>query len=195
MGYSFLDFMKRIGIFIVCAQSFMHFAAGKSYEKYMKLLVGVMILAQFVVPVRSLLSGGEEGEIWEEVEYFQKELEGILEQTDSAMSVPGDAYGEGLETVHILEREMEDKLSGAAEPYGYRIKEAKVSEEPPKLFVTVTGEAEASQKIKIEKIEIEEGEKEEKQNGAECTEVSEEMKEKFGIVLGIDPSYIEILEE
>lgn len=192
MGYSFLDFMKRIGIFIVCAQSFIHFAAGKSYEKYIKLLVGVMILAQFVVPVRALLSGGEEGEIWEEVEYFQKEMEDILNQTiEQTIPVPGESYEDGLGAVDMLEREMKEKLSGEAEAYGYRVTEAKVCEDPAKLFVTITGKTEKQKKVNIEKIQIGDTEKSEE----EYLNVSEEMKEKFGIVLGINPSYIEIRKE
>ena len=56
------------------AKVFYIFSAGKAYEKYIKLLMGIMILAQFTAPLRAVLLDGE-GELWEEVERFQTELE------------------------------------------------------------------------------------------------------------------------
>ena len=106
MGYSFLEFMKRIGIFIVCAQSFLHFSAGKAYEKYIKLLMGIMILAQFTAPLRAVLLDGE-GELGEEVERFQTELEA------AAGNIVWD-YEEENEAAKALEKEVEAKLDSVA---------------------------------------------------------------------------------
>lgn len=198
MGYSFLDFMKKIGIFIVCAQSFMHFAAGKSYEKYIKLLIGVMILAQFAVPIRSFLSGDGEEKIYGQVEAFQKEINELLEQEmETPISVANDSYGDEPGTVELLEREMREKLSEEAEKYGCRVREVTVCEEEPLLLIAVTKEAECAEKIRVEKIEkIKTADMEENETQKEETAwAAEKMKERFGIVLGIDPSYIEIREE
>ena len=114
MGYSFLEFMKRIGIFIVCAQSFLHFSAGKAYEKYIKLLMGIMILAQFTAPLRAVLLDGE-GELWEEVERFQTELEA------AAGNIVWD-YEEENEAAKALEKEVEAKLEPVAGEYGFAVR-------------------------------------------------------------------------
>lgn len=42
--------IRRIGIFMIAAQTVMHFAAGKQYEKYMKIITGVIVLLLFVTP-------------------------------------------------------------------------------------------------------------------------------------------------
>lgn len=199
MGYSFLEFMKGIGIFIICAQSFIHFAAGKSYEKYIKLLIGVMILAQFIVPVRAIFLKDGEAEILEEVEYFQIEME-------RALSGAEIVYEEEDETARLLEKEISEKLKEASEEYGYGIDNVSICEEPPKIYVTVTGKRTDADKIKVDHIRIEPDEKKEsaettdssiedsaiENKKAQNTAAIENMKHRFGIVLGIDESYIEV---
>lgn len=199
MGYSFLEFMKRIGIFIICAQSFMHFAAGKSYEKYIKLLIGVMILAQFMVPVRAVFLKDEKAEIWDEVERFQAEMERTLAGAEIV-------YEEEDETARLLEAEISEKLKEAAEEYGYGIDNVSICEEPPQIYVAVTGKRTNADEIKVDHIRIESDEKKENVKTADSsignsaienengqnTAVIEKMKQRFGIVLGIDESYIEV---
>lgn len=199
MGYSFLEFMKGIGIFIICAQSFIHFAAGKSYEKYIKLLIGVMILAQFIVPVRAIFLKDGEAEILEEVEHFQIEME-------RALSGAEIVYEEEDETARLLEKEISEKLKEASEEYGYGIDNVSICEEPPKIYVTVTGKRTDADKIKVDHIRIEPDEKKEsaettdssiedsaiENKKAQNTAAIENMKHRFGIVLGIDESYIEV---
>ncbi len=185
MGYSFLEFMKRIGIFIICAQSFLHFTAGKSYEKYIKLLIGMMILAQFVVPVRALFLSGENAELWEEVERFQSELE----------EMTGDIewkYPEENETAAALGEEVKEKLEGIAGEYGFCIKGVTVYEEPPKVEVTV-GKTQGRGQIQIEKIEVISGE-DIGQRLAGADAGHEKMRQDFAAALGTDEKYIVINE-
>ncbi len=69
-----LQAVIRMGIFMICAQVLVHFRPKGSYEKYMKLLVSVMILAQIFFPVVNLFTG-EQYDIRERVEEFVRELE------------------------------------------------------------------------------------------------------------------------
>ena len=39
-----VDVIKKIGIFMLAAQAVIHFAPGQKYEKYIKLIVGILIL-------------------------------------------------------------------------------------------------------------------------------------------------------
>lgn len=48
-----MEHIKRIGIFMVAAQTVVHFAAGKQYEKYMKMIAGVIVLLMFLAPFLS----------------------------------------------------------------------------------------------------------------------------------------------
>ena len=54
-----VDVIKKIGIFMLAAQAVIHFAPGQKYEKYIKLIVGILILVQFIIPINKLLGGDE----------------------------------------------------------------------------------------------------------------------------------------
>lgn len=63
--------IKEIGIFIVIAQAILYFVPGENYVKYVKVLVGIMMMAKLISPVLSLFSGQVFDEtIWEEKAYF-----------------------------------------------------------------------------------------------------------------------------
>lgn len=54
------DFLKvicRVGIFVIFAQMLVNLRPGQTYEKYLKLLVGVMVLIQLLLPIGKLLPG------------------------------------------------------------------------------------------------------------------------------------------
>lgn len=44
----FLDLVKRVGIFVIIGQTIQHFGISKKYEKYMKLVISIMVVAQIV---------------------------------------------------------------------------------------------------------------------------------------------------
>ncbi len=69
----FMEAIVRMGTFMICAQVLIHFRPNGSYEKYMKLLVSVMVLVQLFSPVVRLFA--EEGqEIGERVEWFEEQI-------------------------------------------------------------------------------------------------------------------------
>lgn len=49
-----MEEIKKISIFIVAAQMLFHLCAGKQYQKYIRLLIGIMILVQLLMPVLTL---------------------------------------------------------------------------------------------------------------------------------------------
>lgn len=68
----------RTGIFMICAQTIVHFRPNESYEKYLKLLVSVMVLIQLFLPVGAFLAGvsGTGGSI----DGFRESLEQSMEE-------------------------------------------------------------------------------------------------------------------
>lgn len=54
MLHAFLQGICRAGIFVICAQTLVHFRPRQSYEKYLKLLLSTMIIIQLL----SLLDDG-----------------------------------------------------------------------------------------------------------------------------------------
>lgn len=57
MQSAFFKSICQVGIFLVCAQTITHFRPNRSYEKYMKLLVSIMVLIQILQPLSSLING------------------------------------------------------------------------------------------------------------------------------------------
>lgn len=74
-----LQTICRIGIFMICAQAIIHFRPRETYEKYLKLLVGVMVLIQLFLPVGSFLLGGGMEQTLEGLESFRAQLEQEME--------------------------------------------------------------------------------------------------------------------
>lgn len=189
MGYSLLEFMKRLGIFIICAQSFIHFTSGKSYEKYVKLLVGMMILAQFVVPVRAIFLGKDNAQIAEQVDRFRMEMKESLSGTEAPVF-----SGEESETVSkALQEEMLSKCNASAEKIGYRIKGIEFdtqNTERTGLIITVVPKETNGSRIQVDKIEIGTSDK------AEIyPEKVQELKAVFSVCLGTEPDDMEIVLE
>lgn len=54
-----LELIKKIGIFMIAAQAVIHFAPDIKYAKYMKLIMGILVLLQFLSPVYKIVSGME----------------------------------------------------------------------------------------------------------------------------------------
>lgn len=97
----------RVGIFMICAQAIIHFRPRETYEKYLKLLVSVMILIQLFLPVGSLLMGGGMEQTLEGLELFRIRLEQELE----AAAQEAAAADELLErmTLEEVRRRMEEQ--------------------------------------------------------------------------------------
>lgn len=74
MGAGLLQVIRRVGIFIVCAQTIVHFKPNGSYEKYLKLLVSIMVMVQLVTPILRLLGGGEDIDFSGAVGQYEKVL-------------------------------------------------------------------------------------------------------------------------
>lgn len=69
--------IREIGIFMIAAQAVMHFAPGKQYEKYIKLIASVMVLLLFMNP---FVSGAEDIEA--EWEYGTEQMMQQLEEQE-----------------------------------------------------------------------------------------------------------------
>jgi biopolymer transport protein ExbB/TolQ len=80
----------RVGIFMICAQALVHFRPREAYEKYLKLLVSVMILIQLFLPIGSLFLGGGRQDAARQLEAFGRELEQEMQKAqESAFQTDG----------------------------------------------------------------------------------------------------------
>lgn len=107
----------RIGIFMICAQTVIHFRPQESYEKYLKLLVSAMVLIQIFLPVSRLLFHGNS----EDLEAKSREfLEGLEAEMSAAerKALETDALLEEMTLEEIRRRVGEEDMPDDAGDHG-----------------------------------------------------------------------------
>ncbi len=72
----FLERIGQVAIFLICAQTLVHFRAKECYEKYIKLLVSMMLLILLMEPILNLFH--EKVSIQDGIKRYEQELEGVL---------------------------------------------------------------------------------------------------------------------
>lgn len=118
----FFNAICQMGIFMVCAQAIVHFRPNGSYEKYLRMLVSVMILVQIFLPVTRLFSGGVQQNMDELVNRMQRQMEESMEQAKSFSAASDELLDRmTLEEVktrlnNLGETEPETQVAGTQEP-------------------------------------------------------------------------------
>ncbi len=184
MGYTFLEFIKRTGIFLICAESILHFMPGSSYQKYVKVLIGIMVLAQFLIPLKAFFTGTEKAEIEQQIVEFQQMIEsqGAEMQSAELWSVTDSEITIEQET----KKEIKSRLNNIATENGYQIEDIIID----KIIYVIIRERKWKS-INIQKIELEQ-----KQGGE--PQMSEELlslKALFSKELGIEAEYLEVVTD
>lgn len=107
----------RVGMFMICAQAIVHFRPNEAYEKYLKLLVSVMILIQLFLPIGSFLLGGGMEETARKLEQFRIQLEQEM-QAVTREAAEADKLLENMTLEEIRRRVDEQQEEGEGEKGG-----------------------------------------------------------------------------
>lgn len=91
----------RVGIFIICAQTIIHFRPKPVFEKYLKLLLGAMILVQLLLPLHSFLQKIDGGEFLSRMSDFQRNVTFHFEE------IVGDTFSVTLGETRTKEEKEE----------------------------------------------------------------------------------------
>lgn len=70
-----LNLLLKIGIFLVLAQTLLHFNANENYTKYVQIIINLMILSMLLVPMIGIFKEGTLHKFEEEVRQYQKQLQ------------------------------------------------------------------------------------------------------------------------
>lgn len=84
MGDRLLQIVKQTGIFVVCAQMILHFKPAECYEKYIRLLIGIMVLAQLIAAGTAVFGKTGENFFDGRVDYYNGLLAQSMEGADMA---------------------------------------------------------------------------------------------------------------
>ena len=112
------ELLSKIGqmaIFMICARTLLHFRAKESYEKYLKLLVSLMLLVLLVEPLMDVFGKGDEGEFLQRIQSYSYQLQDILEneqlnneEISEILSHMTMGVSEQVQTVDNVEVEIGD---------------------------------------------------------------------------------------
>lgn len=115
--------IREIGIFMIAAQAVMHFAPGKQYEKYIKLIASVIVLLLFINP---FVSGAEDIEA--EWEYGTGQMMQQLEEQgagQNSQNLWGNTTAEGT-AMGQIEEAVQSRLNLVLEEEAYRVEEVEI---------------------------------------------------------------------
>lgn len=93
-----LKIICELGIFIVCAQTICCFRPKATYEKYLKFLVGIMILLNLLIPIGTFFGKDNSINLEEKLEAFYTEIE---EGRKEALELGEVIDGEKIETTFV----------------------------------------------------------------------------------------------
>lgn len=113
-----------LAVFIICAQTIVHFRPKASYEKYLKILVSIFILMQLLQAVETVFSGQARDSLLQQTkecgESLQKDLTQSVEQIwnlpDSAGKLLGELVSDEEDNPHDLDSDKETGLSNCVDP-------------------------------------------------------------------------------
>lgn len=171
--------IKEICVFIIIAQAIMFFVPGSSYTKYVRILVGIIMILRITEPIFGLLLDEEEQlEMGERVRILEEQIQRGSQELET-----GD-------TQKAVYQEMEQALKEQLEKCesGYQVVAVDLSEHASSGEITLTvSEKEQEEETQIRVAPVSLG----GQEGAEMRK--QELKKLYGSCMGIEEEKIRIL--
>lgn len=165
-----LAIIKEIGIFIVIAQAILYFTPSETYVKYIKIIIGIMMIAKIAQPLLALVTEEKWQEIENQVTFFSQEFD-ITEETaefgDQTMEIQNEIEREIL---HMVKTENVDS---------YEVVDVEVTGEQGKIVLVLKKKAE--REVVVGDIQL-----------GEAVNKEKELKDKYGKVLSMDADNIVI---
>ncbi len=215
-----VELIKKIGIFMIAAQAVIHFAPDIKYAKYMKLIVGILVLLQFLSPVYKIVSGMEadwgkqlsdlEHEfdaygISENLSYSYSATEAVTESVEQEIKYRLNNYlsSENLEKKHVITNvivELEKPAGNSESTAEYTINRIKVvvwehtedaAGEEHAPDADITGGKNNIERI--EKIQVDKIGITENGSEEKENEATDNLRKRFCSVLGMEEKYMEVV--
>lgn len=113
---SFLKEIGQVAIFLICAQTLLHFRANDSYEKYIKLLLSMMLMLLLAEPFLNLLSMENGMGFMNKIQGYEQKLETIMgngllkeeEVEDFLINITTEKVEQGVEYVESMKVQSEE---------------------------------------------------------------------------------------
>lgn len=171
--------VKEICIFVIIAQAVMFFVPGNSYVKYVRVLVGIMMILKITEPIFGLLLDEEkEKEIRERILLLEQNIDLSSEELELEECSTG--------IYESITDELRERLNSCES--GYEVLDAELTDD--QMLVITVAEKERADKIQIERVVV--GEDSLSQSSL-TEEKEEELKKIFGDCISVDTKRITLL--
>lgn len=186
MGAQFLDLLKKVTIFMLAGQIIVQFLPSGGYEKYVKMMISIMVLSQIALPILSLGKFDAQQTFQTALQQYEEEMERISRQVEEA-GLQGRDYQQ--EALSLTARSSLEEVSAQ---YGVTVTAVSRTEDD-RLSLQVSGGTQ--QQVRIEKVEVSpQGQEEEAvMAGTETAQKQQELREAFAEELGIAPEELEVI--
>lgn len=190
MGAQFLELLKKVTVFMLAGQLIVHFLPAGGYEKYVKMMISIMVLSQIVLPILSLGKFDAAGVYDSAMDKYEQEIEKIGMQVEEN-DFEGRDYQE-----EALSMTVRQKLEPLMEQYSVSLKAVSAPEEGKLRVDIAEGGAAGGRLVTIENITINpsgEGTDAEDSENGRTAEERLQMKAAFAEALGIDSGNLEVI--
>ncbi len=176
--------IKEICIFVIIAQAIMFFVPGNSYMRYVRILVGIMMILKITEPIFGLF-------LDEEKEQEIRERVLLLEQNIDLGSSTFEVEDNKMGIYESIEEELKNRLNECGSSYD--VLDVSITKEQ-KLVVTLARKEIREKRenmIQIEQVVI--GDSELQDSRVENGDEEEKLKKLFESSIGVDAGRIEIV--
>lgn len=181
--------MKEICIFMLIAQAILFFVPGGTYMKYVRVLVGILMILRVTEPLLDLFAGEDAGK---EIQQRMAELLEEAEENGQMLVVEDGSMG----IYKGIEEELKRKLVQCKNDYAVR--EVILDEEEGMVVITVESRkeerVEADDEIRIAPVVLGDEKIQEEKASDDNHKYSEmqELKGQYANCIGVDPESIVI---
>lgn len=174
--------IKEICIFVIIAQAVMFFVPGNSYMKYVRVLVGIMMILKITEPIFGLFLDEEK-----EQEIRERILE--LEENIDLSSEGFETEDRTMSIYESIEEELKNRLSECES--GYEVSDVSITDENKLLVTLFVKEAETKEERSIQIAPVAIGDSAAREVSV-SPETEEELKTLFADCIGVEKESIEL---
>ena len=190
-----LDYICKIGIFMVAARAVVHFAPGKQYERYIKSVAGIIVLVLFLEPFLQLF-----GVQWEGPQDVLERMEELTDMPDIS-DIPEVESSLDSALRKKMEEEVREALNRDMEGEEYGVREVAIRLEldseadnavrlsAVEVSIAKKDAGGGERRIAVDEIVIGEGQE------AVSGELLFAYRERFAKLLGIETEKVEVRQD
>lgn len=190
------EMMKRASIFVILAQTIIHFGPRGSYEKYLKLLVSLMTITVLVFPVLELIKGDIYTRFQTELNEYEIQMEQLMKKVPSCDILDESAY------LSTIADEIKNKINKMSDKTGYVVetleiqgiskKESYLENTSKTVKIVVVPRNTAVSTIRVDKVKCSENEDKSTRNW-ENMEIASKLCQIYAAELGMEENELEVI--